>query len=400
MFTGTPDDGMTLHAVESIPGGSRPSPIEGCDLDRDLRTDLVLGNSGNARVSVYRGTEAPEFIQSWQELTAANGVRAVAVLDADQDGDDDVLAAAREDNRLVLFLNDGTGTLASAGTFEGGNQESGLAVADANRDGILDVYVGTFGGRTVSLLLGDGDGGFRMSDTQAVPGNSWMLAPGDMNGDGYADVVSVNSAGNSVSVILTDGRGGLYPAESYHPGVFPLAVDVGDLDGDGDLDVVTSNWASADWPVYSNFGDGSLSLLRRLDASSAGSCAVLHDRNGDGTLDITGIDEADDLIFLFRTEPLAPPPPGGSFPPPFPNPFSDVANVRFALEASGPVQIRIYDLRGRLVRGLHDGEMPAGGHRVRWDGTDARGMPVPAGVYLVRLSTRTRSESRRVVKLP
>jgi hypothetical protein len=39
-----------------------------------------------------------------------------------------------------------------------------------------------------------------------------------------------------------------------------------------------------------------------LPASGAGSCAVLVDRDGDGDLDLTGVDELDDLLMLFRND--------------------------------------------------------------------------------------------------
>jgi flagellar hook assembly protein FlgD len=45
----------------------------------------------------------------------------------------------------------------------------------------------------------------------------------------------------------------------------------------------------------------------------------------------------------------------------------------------------LYDLSGRRVRRLLDAEAPTGETRVRWDGKDANGAPVSAGVYFARL---------------
>ena len=60
--------------------------------------------------------------------------------------------------------------------------------------------------------------------------------------------------------------------------------------------------------------------------------------------------------------------------------------------------LRIYDLSGRLVRTLVDGEQGAGLHTVVWDGRDSSGKKVAGGVYFYRLSVQTDDgESRSFV---
>ncbi len=69
-----------------------------------------------------------------------------------------------------------------------------------------------------------------------------------------------------------------------------------------------------------------------------------------------------------------------------PNPFNPHTEIRFDLPASGRVSVRIYDLAGRLVCTLLDGDRPAGPGHVSWDGRDAAGRAVAAGAYLCRLT--------------
>jgi len=64
--------------------------------------------------------------------------------------------------------------------------------------------------------------------------------------------------------------------------------------------------------------------------------------------------------------------------------------------ALGPVRVSIHDVRGREVRVLLDGDLPAAGHRTSWDGRDASGRRVSAGVYFVRVATLGRVESLRI----
>jgi len=67
-----------------------------------------------------------------------------------------------------------------------------------------------------------------------------------------------------------------------------------------------------------------------------------------------------------------------------PNPFNPLTEVRFAMPEAGPVQVRVYDAAGRLVRTLHDGGLGAGEQSVCWDGRDGRGDRAAAGMYLVQ----------------
>lgn len=64
--------------------------------------------------------------------------------------------------------------------------------------------------------------------------------------------------------------------------------------------------------------------------------------------------------------------------------------------ARGPARVSVHDVGGREVRVLVDGELPAAGNRTSWDGRDAAGRRVSAGVYLVRVATLGRVESLRV----
>ena len=86
-----------------------------------------------------------------------------------------------------------------------------------------------------------------------------------------------------------------------------------------------------------------------------------------------------------------------------PNPFhpatSSAPTTAIAFEmpsAGGSARVQIYDVAGRLVRTL-GGAVVAGRNSVAWDGTDARGEPVGAGVYIYRLVAPNRTDSRRLV---
>ena len=61
------------------------------------------------------------------------------------------------------------------------------------------------------------------------------------------------------------------------------------------------------------------------------------------------------------------------------------------------VRLSVHDVRGRLVRSLSDQQLAAGRHEIRWDGRDAAGARVAAGVYFFRLRAAGLVYSRPVV---
>ena len=68
-----------------------------------------------------------------------------------------------------------------------------------------------------------------------------------------------------------------------------------------------------------------------------------------------------------------------------PNPFNPRTTIRYSLPRVTLVRIVIYDVNGRLVRRLVDGNEPAGERTVTWDGRDDRGAFVGSGVYVYAL---------------
>jgi FlgD Ig-like domain len=68
-----------------------------------------------------------------------------------------------------------------------------------------------------------------------------------------------------------------------------------------------------------------------------------------------------------------------------PNPFNPQTTIRFVVAQRSPVDLELFDLRGRLIKVLIRGSQPAGNYQVFWDGTDSADRPVPSGTYFYRL---------------
>ena len=82
-----------------------------------------------------------------------------------------------------------------------------------------------------------------------------------------------------------------------------------------------------------------------------------------------------------------------------PNPFNPVTEVSYGAPGAGHVSVRVYDVSGRLVRTLVDGEVGAGYHTAVWDGRDDRGVDVASGVYFCRMSAESYRATAKMVLL-
>jgi hypothetical protein len=89
----------------------------------------------------------------------------------------------------------------------------------------------------------------------------------------------------------------------------------------------------------------------------------------------------------------------GRLGPPAPNPARGTTAVSYTLAQAGRVHLGVYDVSGRLVRRLVDGDRSAGTETVVWNGTDTSGERLGAGVYFVRLAGPGFRETRKVLLL-
>jgi hypothetical protein len=83
----------------------------------------------------------------------------------------------------------------------------------------------------------------------------------------------------------------------------------------------------------------------------------------------------------------------------YPNPFNPETTIAFNLATPGKVGLRVYNIRGELVKTLVNETKTAGHYSVRWNGIDNNNRPVASGVYLYRLETNGTSMTRKALLL-
>jgi hypothetical protein len=85
-----------------------------------------------------------------------------------------------------------------------------------------------------------------------------------------------------------------------------------------------------------------------------------------------------------------------------PNPFllqarDEAVAINYLLTAEAQVSIKIYNLRGRLIKSFSASGQQRGTQRLLWDGRDYNGRLIPSGSYLVQIEARG-EETRAVVR--
>ena len=88
-----------------------------------------------------------------------------------------------------------------------------------------------------------------------------------------------------------------------------------------------------------------------------------------------------------------------AFRPGEPNPFMTATRIELALPIAEEIRLGIYDLSGRRVRLLSNGQLPAGVHHFVWDGADHHGHRAAGGVYFIRSDRPSETRDARLLLL-
>ena len=80
-----------------------------------------------------------------------------------------------------------------------------------------------------------------------------------------------------------------------------------------------------------------------------------------------------------------------------PNPFNPETVINCVLPVSGKTALKIYNIKGQLVKELFKGELEAGSHRFNWNAKDNTNRSVGSGVYFIYLKNGNNKVIRKAV---
>jgi hypothetical protein len=285
-------------------GGMIYNPVGGVlvDLDGDDDDELLVGLlellSSDLLVFASEGTLALT-LTSTQPLPAQIFGFEAAVLDVDDDGDDDVATNAGMGG-IALVRNQGGGAIAleSIATAE---LPTNVLAHDMMGDPAIDVIVSHSAGIEV---LENQAGTLVSAAAVAGPDSPGGLAVGDLDGDGIADLVAVDVVAAELQVRLGTGTG--FGEPTIVSSTFDSAtehsradLELADFDGDGDLDLV-SGGVNDGVVVFRGNGDGTIDDPQRHDVGHSLVLIEVGDLDGDGRPDIAALNGLSALRVLIN----------------------------------------------------------------------------------------------------
>jgi len=213
------------------------------DVDGDGDIDLVLAmefspnllliNTGGGLFDLASGLDMPRTIHDSEE---------VGLADFDSDGDLDMFFVSEDDQVNEFYLQLAPGSYVdSSYRLEVTDTSNSLAILDLDNDGDQDVLIGNIGENRV--LINDGSGSFR-DETRARwlnEGRTQDIELADVDNDGDLDVITANEGRNAL--YLNTGLGTLVLAEDNMPPLDDESREIRAVaaDDDGDLDLLVAN---------------------------------------------------------------------------------------------------------------------------------------------------------------
>ena len=83
----------------------------------------------------------------------------------------------------------------------------------------------------------------------------------------------------------------------------------------------------------------------------------------------------------------------------YPNPFNRNTSIKYSQKNNDSVNIYITDIKGYLVKNLHEVKQSKRGGIVSWDGTNNLGLKMVSGMYFYTLKTKNYITTKKMLLL-
>ncbi|NVM54375.1 MAG: VCBS repeat-containing protein, partial [Candidatus Helarchaeota archaeon] len=238
----------------------------------------------------------PQIIRS-----VGNEPYSVFIGDANNDGQNDIIAANRGSNNIsILLWNTTSGDWDEQITRTVGDTPRSVFVGDVNNDSQKDIVTANFNGDNVSILLWNSTAGdWDDQITRPVGNGPRSVYIGDANNDGQNDIVTAGDVDGNVSILLWNTTSGDWDDQIIRPvGNLPTSVFIEDADNDGQNDIVVANYWSDNIMILcwnTTLGNWSTKIIENIYYP----CSLfVGDANNDGQKDIVAAADTPDQVSI------------------------------------------------------------------------------------------------------
>jgi len=319
---------------------------------------------------------------------------------------------------LYLVKTDSLGDTVWTRAYGGSGGESGYAVRQTLDGGFIAIgSTGSFGDgySSVYVVRVDADGDSLWANSyggtgadygytvELTPDGGFLLAGGTASyGSGYNDayLIKIDADGN---VLWEQVYGGSMDDRAYS---ICLAMDgtimlTGTTEsyGSGKLDIYLIKTDPAGDTIWTRtYGGGSTEYGRMIFQEQGTDYILIGESysysSGGSDIYVMKIEGATTAIFEDDPDLL---PEGYALAQNYPNPFNQSTTIEYLLPRHSPVNIRIYNVLGQVVKDFSLGSQAAGAHMVRWDGDDNDGCMTASGIYFYRIDAGQFSETKKML---
>jgi hypothetical protein len=283
-----------------------PSELVLADVNGDRRLDLGISDHGSYAVDILLNDGAGRFSPApGSRFVASDGTKphthGFALVDVNRDSRTDIVIGNNDDDTIAVLLGGARGSFArvTRSPFAVGPSPYPFGISDLDSDGFLDLAVPSSGtgaarapGRELTLLRGNGRGEFSPAAGSpiAVSANPYFVAIGDVNGDRRPDLIASHNGSPLLTVALNTAKG-FVPAPRS-PLTLParaFAILTADLNRDGRDDVVSGSGAGV--IVLLGTADGvAVAPGSPFRAGASAWNIAAGDMNRDGRIDVAAVD--------------------------------------------------------------------------------------------------------------
>lgn len=222
------DGNKYTGVVTLLNSSANTTDLKYADLNGDGENDMIIARQTSSNAIYWREKTDQGLGINKEIFSGENDVFAIEILDADLDGDNDIVAVFSS-NATYYFENDGNGNFEES--IMGGTATDLMSI-DMNGDGYLDILSWHYSGRSYYFENQQGNGWSSRVTIGPADWPQWVSAY-DWDGDGDLDpVIRYLQNGGRLSIVRNDG--GNFDEEIVLENEFYAAsIDIVDLNGNG-----------------------------------------------------------------------------------------------------------------------------------------------------------------------